>query len=315
MTEFEERVRACDAAPLSTVELTTLQTNITRRCDLACKHCHLACSPRREEEMSWAVMQQVVDLADRLQPDKVDITGGAPELHPRLRDFVRVLHAHVPTVLLRSNLTALQADDGLQAFLARHGVELVVSMPCYLEENVRAQRGSGVYERSIDALRRLNELGYGVRDDLALYLVYNPGGPVLPGPQEELEAAYRRELKDRYGLDFTALFTMTNMPIGRFAEGLQRQGGLDDYQTLLRSAFNAGTLPHLMCRHQVCVDYDGRLYDCDFNLALGMPVDHGCPAHLDELDLERLRSRRVVTDRHCFGCTAGGGSSCGGGLT
>ncbi len=215
---------------------------------------------------------------------------------------------------MRTNLAILSEPryQALPAFYRRHNCRLVGSMPCYQEENVDAMRGHGVYQRSIRAIQRLNELGYG--DQLQLNLVYNPGGPFLPGPQIELEEAYRTELKQHFNIRFSSLLTITNMPIGRFKEHLSRDGELDNYIHTLEDAFNVRTLDGLMCRHQVCVDWDGALYDCDFNLALGIPVNHGAPDRIEKFDYSYLRNRTVQCAEHCLGCTAGAGSSCAGAL-
>jgi radical SAM/Cys-rich protein len=199
-------------------------------------------------------------------------------------------------------------------FFRDHQVQLVASLPCYLEENVRAQRGKGVYEKSMEAIRRLNALGYGSEPNLPLNLVYNPGGPSLPPPQSALEEDYRRELRSRFGIIFSRLFTITNVPLGRFRVELSRQNQERDYLHLLRESFNRKTVAGLMCRHQISVGWDGTLYDCDFNLALGLPVNHGAPDHIQSFKPSALMKRRIVTGEHCFACTAGSGSSCGGAL-
>jgi radical SAM/Cys-rich protein len=204
--------------------------------------------------------------------------------------------------------------EDLPEFFRGHEVHVVASLPCYTEENVCSQRGLGVYEKSITAIRRLNALGYGVEPSLPLRLVYNPEGPFLPSPQAALEDDYRRELGDRFGIVFTDLFTITNMPLGRFYKELVRQHQEEAYARLLRASFNRETVSGLMCRHQVSIGWDGTLYDCDFNLALGLPVNHGAPDHIERFEPAALRGRRIVTGQHCFGCTAGAGSSCSGSI-
>jgi radical SAM/Cys-rich protein len=219
-------------------------------------------------------------------------------------------------VLVRTNLTVFfeagQADT--PEFLASQGVHLVASLPCYLDDNVDKQRGGGVYKRSVAALSRLNSLGYGRQPELPLNLVYNPGGAFLPPDQATLEEAYRKELKDRFEVEFSSLLTITNMPMGRFLNDLQRDGEAESYKLLLEDNFNQATLEGLMCRHQICVAWDGFLSDCDFNSALGLSLDEGLPKHIDDLDPEQLQGRTIVTGEHCFGCTAGCGSSCSGAL-
>ena len=267
--------------------------------------------------MEWPTMELVLEAARKARCRLVDLTGGAPELHPHFRRFVQELSKRGHRVQVRTNLTVL-LEPGMETmpeFFRDHEVSLVASMPCYLKQNVRAQRGEGVYEKCITAIVRLNALGYGVGPDhLPLDLVYNPGGPFLPPEQSNLEAEYRRELRTRFGITFSRLLTITNMPIGRFAMELSRQNQAEDYWCLLRKSFNSETVEGLMCRHQLSIGWDGTLYDCDFNLALALPVNHGAPDHVHRFDLQDLVTRRIVTGRHCFGCTAGFGSSCGGAL-
>lgn len=294
----------------------TIQVNIGRNCNLACRHCHLECSPSRTEMMSWDIMKKIVAIVQESSYRLVDVTGGSPEIHPLFRRFVAALRKAGQTVQVRTNLVSLidpdREDTG--AFLRDHGIMLVGSLPCYLEENVRGQRGPGVYEKSIAAIRTLNRLGYGRDETLVLNLVHNPGGPVLPGGQAALEADYRSELKERFGISFNRLLVLANAPIGRFKKELERSGKTDAYARRLEDHFNPANLPDLMCRHQISIDWDGRLYDCDFNLALGMPVHRGVPAHIGEFDQQRLDHREIVTGNHCFTCTAGQGSSCMGSL-
>lgn len=314
--DFGERAREATGRPLACRSLDTLQVNVGFVCNQSCAHCHLGCSPDRTEEMDWPVMEMVADAAGRAGCRLVDITGGAPELNPHFRRFVSVLRERGYGVQVRTNLTALTdpgAED-LPLFLRDRGVALVGSMPCYLEQNVDAQRGPGVYDRSVRALKRLNELGYGCEDGPPLSLVYNPAGPALPPEQGGLEADYRKELGGRFGIRFTRLLTITNMAIGKFRDDLRRSGQEEDYLRLLRDSFNPDTVDGLMCRHQVSVGWDGVLYDCDFSLALGLPVDHGASNHISAFDPDQLCRRRIVTGAHCFGCTAGRGSSCAGAL-
>ena len=316
MTDFAVRVRAATGAELRCIDLRTLQVNVGRRCNLECAHCHLECSPARGETMPWPLMAAIVGVARTGRFELVNITGGAPELNPDLRRFVGALRESGVAVQVRTNLVAL-ASPGLETlpeFFRDARVALVASLPCYLEENVRAQRGAGVMEASVAAIRRLNALGYGVAPEFPLVLIHNPGGAFLPPDQEELQDDYRRELGARFGIAFTRLSVLANMPIGRFLAHLRRRGEVRTYRQLLAGAFNPATIDALMCRHQVSIDWDGTLYDCDFNLALRMPVDHGAPAHIARFDAEVLATRQIVSGRHCFGCTAGQGSSCGGAL-
>ena len=266
--------------------------------------------------MPWFVMEQVLEATEGCQCQWVDLTGGAPELNPNFRWLVTTLRRQGQTIQVRTNLTVLLEPgmEDMPAFLKEHQVRLVASLPCYLEENVCAQRGQGVYEKSIQAIRGLNALGYGSEAALSLNLVYNPRGPFLPPTQGALEKDYRRELGNRFGIQFTHLLTITNMALGRFKSELDRQDQRKGYLQLLRDSFNTKTVEGLMCRQQISIGWDGTLYDCDFNLALGLPVDHGAPDHIQSFRASRLRKRRIVTGEHCFACTAGAGSSCGGAL-
>ena len=261
-------------------------------------------------------MKLITKAAGKIDCRLVDITGGAPELHPHVRRFVEAIDSQRIPVMVRTNLTVLLMPEmePMPQFYREHGVQLVASLPCYLEENVDRQRGAGVYTKSIEAIRLLNEIGYGRDETLRLSLVYNPVGPHLPPNQTALEADYRRELKNRFDIDFTNLITITNMPIGRYIGDLRKQNKHDDYMRLLKDAFNPATIEGLMCRHQINIDWAGNIYDCDFNLALNLCVDHGAPTHIRDFDPVVHAKRRIVTGNHCFGCTAGCGSSCGGAL-
>ena len=289
--------------------------NVGLRCNQACAHCHLAASPERTEAMTWPTMERVIEAAAALGT-LVDLTGGAPELNPHFRRLCAALRERGNEVQVRTNLTVLLEPgmEDLPGFFREEGIRLVASMPCYLEENVRAQRGPGAYERSVEAIRCLNAQGYGLEPDLQLNLVHNPGAPALPPGQAALEEDYRRELGARFGIAFTRLLTITNIPLGRFRDDLRRRELEAGYLRLLRESFNARTVQGLMCRRQISVGWDGTLYDCDFNLALGWPVDHGAPTHISRFDPAALSTRRIVTGSHCFGCTAGCGSSCAGAL-
>lgn len=316
MNDFEKRIAKICGEGLHSLKVKTLQVNLGLQCNQQCSHCHLEASPQRKEMMKWPTMELILESAKSVGFQLVDLTGGAPELNPFFRRFIVALREAGLPVQVRTNLTVLLEPemDKLPEFLCDHQVQLVASMPCYLEENVCAQRGTGVYEKSIQAIRQLNALGYGYESSLPLNLVYNPGGPLLPPPQPALEEDYRRELGKRFGIKFTRLLTITNMPLGRFRKELNRQNQEEDYLELLRKSFNPLTLQGLMCRHQITVGWDGTLYDCDFNAALGLAVNHGAPNHIRFFKVEDLWTRRIVTGEHCFGCTAGSGSSCGGAL-
>ena len=316
MNDFEKQIAGINGDGLHSLRIDVLQVNLGLRCNQQCTHCHLEASPQRREMMEWPTMQLVLGAAKSVHCKLVDLTGGSPELNPNFRRFVTALRQEGCSVQVRTNLTVLLESgmEELPEFLREHQIRLVASMPCYLEENVCAQRGKGVYEKSIAAIKRLNSLGYGSNPELPLNLVYNPGGPFLPPPQFALEEDYRRELERRFGITFTRLLTITNMPLGRFQKELNRQSQEQNYLQLLRTSFNPQTLLGLMCRHQLSVGWDGTLYDCDFNLALSLPVNHGAPDHIQSFRPEDLRMRRIVTGEHCFACTAGSGSSCGGAL-
>lgn len=316
MNNFSQAVRQTIGEGLKAEAVQTIQVNLGMLCNLSCRHCHVEANPKRTEVMTWETMQSVVRLAKAVPQARVDLTGGAPELNPFFKDFVRTLRDMCHQVQVRTNLTVFfeagQADT--PEFLASQGVHLVASLPCYLNDNVDNQRGRGVYKRSISALRRLNSLGYGRRPELPLNLVYNPGGAFLPPDQATLEDAYRKELKERFDVEFTKLLTITNMPMGRFLKDLQREGEAESYKSLLEDNFNQATLDGLMCRHQICIAWDGSLSDCDFNSVLGLSLAASLPRHIDDLDPDQLQGRAIVTGEHCFACTAGCGSSCGGAL-
>jgi len=270
--------------------------------------------------MSWETMGLVLELARQVRPRLVDITGGAPELNPRLARFVRALRKDGRSVQVRTNLTILLEPKfrGMPQFYKLAGVKLVASLPCYLKPEVDNVRGEGVFEKSLEALRRLNALGYGRDPKYVLDLVFNPEHDFLPAPQKELETEYREVLQKQYNITFNGLLTITNMPVGRFGEKLRRDGHDESYGRLLRDSFNPETLDKLMCLDQVDIGWDGTVYDCDFNLALNLPAglgpSSGNNAHVGQFDAERYARRRIVTGDHCFGCTAGAGSSCGGAL-
>ena len=316
MNDFERQIGGIDEEGLRSLKIETIQVNLGLRCNQQCMHCHLEASTHRPEMMEWPTMQLVLQAVRSGGCQLVDLTGGAPELNLHFRKFVTALREEGHRVQVRTNLTVLLEPgmEDLAEFLREYQVQLVASLPCYLEENVRSQRGIGVYEKSIAAIKRLNALGYGSESGLALNLVYNPVGPFLPPPQKVLEEDYRRELGARFGISFTHLLTITNMPLGRFRAELSRQNQEQDYLQLLRKSFNPQTVGGLMCRQQISVGWDGTLYDCDFNLALGLPVNHGAPDHIQSFRPADLMKRRIVTGEYCFACTAGSGSSCGGAL-
>jgi radical SAM/Cys-rich protein len=313
MNLFEDKL-AANGLTLKRAKLQTLQINVGRKCNQTCRHCHVDAAPWRTEMMPEPVARRVGEWIREHRPPVVDVTGGAPELSEHFRFFVETARGSGCHVIDRNNLTIIEtaAYGWLPEYLAAHEVEVVASLPCYLEENVNAQRGDGVFAKSISALKKLNAVGYGTR--LALNLVYNPLGPKLPPAQAELEADYKRELRARYGIEFTGLFTITNQPIARFAEDLRQQGKSEAYLELLATRFNPATVENLMCRTTLSVGWLGEIYDCDFNQMLKMQVRNGKPLYLWDVTPEYVENWAIQTGVHCLACTAGCGSSCVGAL-
>lgn len=299
--------------------LETLQVNLGYKCNQACLHCHVNAGPTRTEMMDAQTIESVVRYLKASKVAMLDLTGGAPELNVHFRDLVKRARAMGVTVMDRCNLTILEeaGQEDLAEFLAANQVEITASLPCYLEDNVNQQRGDGVFEKSIFALRRLNRLGYGVAGSgLILNLVYNPQGAVLPPDQKQLEGQYRAHLTNEYSVSFNKLFTLTNMPIQRFGSTLISKGQFNEYMQLLRSSFQEHNLESVMCRSLLSVDWQGFVYDCDFNQMLGLPLEYEEAGRikLDDLLDRELTGNRIAVRDHCFGCTAGQGSSCGGAL-
>ena len=321
--DFEGLLRA-HAIELPPVSIDTLQVNVTKLCNQVCRHCHVDASPSRKEMLSAEGVAKCLEILERHpQIAKLDITGGAPELHPGFDAFVENAVALGKHVMVRHNLTVQldgnpqtgESKEYLPQFFARNRVEVISSLPYYQEFFTDAQRGSGVFRKSMEAMRRLNAEGYGVEgSNLVLNLVYNPVGPYLPAAQAGLEADYKRELKSRYGLVFNGLYIMTNMPINRFRLHLDKSGQYEAYMDKLLAAFNPAAAGGVMCRSLISVGHDGRIYDCDFNqmLELRAAESGGKPASIFDFDVERLLKRRIRFGEHCLGCTAGAGSSCGG---
>lgn len=292
-----------------------LQVNVGKVCNQTCSHCHVDAGPDRRESMTRETAEAVIRVLREAKIHTLDITGGAPEMNPNFCFLVEEARKLDCRVIDRCNLTILMASrfEYLAEFLANNAVEIIASLPCYLEDNCDRQRGNGVFRRSIDALRRLNQLGYGMPETgRALTLVYNPIGPSLPPSQAKLESDYRRELRNRYGVEFTQLYTITNLPISRFLEDLLASGTYDNYISQLVTAFNPHAVDGVMCRTMISVDWQGRLYDCDFNQMLELPVSGARNPTIHDFDLAELASRHIRTGRHCYGCTAGAGSSCQG---
>lgn len=299
-------------------ELQTLQINIGLKCNQQCFHCHVNSSPKRTEKMSIDTLEAVKSFLLSKKIETLDITGGAPELHPEFRNLVSYARKNNVHVIDRCNLTILEEPgmEDLAQFLASNDVEVIASLPCYESDNVDKQRGAGVFEKSIKGLKKLNKEGYGMTDsDLILNLVFNPQGPALPPSQENLEKAYKKELLERYDIKFNQLYTLCNMPIKRFGSTLISNDQLDDYMALLRQSHQEENLENVMCRHLISVDWQGYVYDCDFNQMLDLNLsDDKNRVHLSELIDTDVDGKLIAVRDHCYGCTAGQGSSCGGAL-
>ena len=321
MNRFAQRL-AEHSTSLRRARTEILQVNVGKLCNLTCVHCHVNAGPKRKEIMTRETVDHIVDWLANTDIPTVDFTGGAPEMISDFRYFIeRVKQLHPARHLIdRCNLTILlePSYEDLGEFLAYHKVEIIASMPCYSAENVNAQRGDGVFEGSIKALQLLNSLGYGYDSELPLHLVYNPVGPFLPPPQDELEVDYKRELKEHFGIVFNKLYALANLPIGRFASYLRHNGKLEEYMQLLIHAFNPATISGLMCRNTISVGWRGEVYDCDFNQQLGMQWSSNpdmSGLFLWDIDPESLEDCDIMTGDHCFGCAAGAGSSCGGAIS
>jgi radical SAM/Cys-rich protein len=325
LPSFEEKLaeHGLDLAPLG---VETLQVNVTRMCNQACHHCHVDASPKRTEQMSRATVDRCLEILARNPAiTKLDITGGAPELNPHFDYFVEAARRLGKHVMVRHNLTVTidgnpqtgESKRYLPEFFARHRVEVISSLPYYQEFFTDKQRGNGVFKKSVESLRLLNEQGYGKSDGaqgfgLTLNLVYNPVGAFLPAPQESLERQFKKELEAKFGVVFNGLFTITNMPINRFKKDLERLGAYDEYMTRLVNSFNPAAARGVMCRSLISVCHDGRLYDCDFNQMLDLNLSEESGGTVFDFDLDKLLNRKIIFGQHCYGCAAGAGSSCGG---
>ncbi len=318
MNGFQIQLREAGWTALTAGRVTTMQVNMGKRCNQACSHCHVDAGPNRTEQMTRETTQKVLGALQRTKIATLDITGGAPELNDHFRLLVSGARELGSNVIVRHNFTVqfTPGNEDLPEFFRDHRVQVVASLPCYTQETTDEQRGKGVFTQSIAAMKRLNEVGYALEGSgLTMNLVYNPAGASIPGSQTELEHEYRAELRARYGLVFNNLFVLANMPIARFRNYLQREGLLKQYEQELSAAFNPAAIDKLMCRTMVSVSWDGMLYDCDFNQMIGLPPVSGLPLTIDDLDERFLLGREIATGSHCFGCTAGSGSSCGGQLT
>ena len=318
IADFKKEVDSIDPQFSRFERLETLQVNLGDKCNQRCAHCHIQAGPEGTKIMLKAVMTKIIRFVRDHPGLCVDITGGCPELNPEFRFFVESVISHATRLTVRTNLTVFFEPglDWIPGWYRKYRVVLIASLPCYTQENVDKQRGSSVFEKSIAALKRLNELGYGSEEGLELDLVYNPGGDFLPGPQELLETDYKSELGKKFGIRFNNLFTITNIPIGRFREFLEANGRLKEYLRLLVENFNPAAVANLMCRSLISVDYRGLLYNCDFNQALDLPIidTTGSAIGIEELDGILSGDLDIITGEHCFCCTAGAGSSCTGSL-
>jgi radical SAM/Cys-rich protein len=315
--DFDRHLDSAGVHPLVATGISTLQLNLGRVCNQTCAHCHVDAGPDRRENMSHATAELAMRVLARTEIPVVDITGGAPELCPEFEYIVEESRRLGRHVMDRCNLTILltPSHQHLPEFFAKHGVEVVCSLPHYRQVSTDKQRGEGVFDASLEALARLNSLGYGKEGTgLRLVIVTNPVGAFLPAGQASLEAEWKREMKTRFDIDFNALISITNMPISRYLEWLESSGNLQSYMQRLVDSFNLAAATGVMCRNTLSVGWEGTLYDCDFNQMLDLPVGFGAPRHLAEFELALLEHRPIVTGRHCFGCTAGAGSSCGGQL-
>lgn len=303
--------------PLFADGIQILQLNVGRRCNLKCKHCHVEAGPERTELMDRRVFEKCLEIVSKHDIDTVDITGGAPEMNPNLPWFIKEVSKLGRRLLVRTNLMILR-EPQYRRFLdlyTDHKVEVVTSLPDYHPERTDRQRGRGVFDAVIGVMKELNQRGYGQPDGkLVLDLVYNPVGAYLPGSQEALTQEYKKKLAEAYGVTFNQLFCLTNCPVGRYLEYLVRTDNYEDYMTDLINAFNWSAVSSVMCRHTLSVAWDGKLYDCDFNQMLSMPVNHGAPSHIDIFSFDQLKARQIVIANHCYACTAGAGSSCQGAL-
>ncbi|NTW69076.1 MAG: radical SAM/Cys-rich domain protein [Chlorobiaceae bacterium] len=317
---FAKRVARSGYTPLRPAEIEVLQINTGYTCNLLCRHCHVDAGPDRREMMTRATMDFCLDALKGSNIKTVDITGGAPEMNPEFRWFIEKIRECLPegTILVRSNLTLFTTSEKYRAlpeFLKEQRVNIIASLPCYTRETVDQVRGEGVFDRSIAALKLLNTLGYGIeKSGLELNLVYNPPGRVLPGDQSELEKEYRQHLADEFGIVFSHLYTITNIPVSRFLNELLESGAYCSYMALLEKNYNPLAVDKMMCRTTVSVGWDGTLYDCDFNQMLHLPTRKPAPQHIKEFNEAKLRNRTITLGQHCYGCTAGAGSSCQGSL-
>ncbi len=321
---FTDKLRETGLYPLRPAGIDIMQINVGKMCNQTCRHCHVDAGPDRREIMTQETMQQCLDALDRSDAEGIpistlDLTGGAPEMNPHFRWFVEELSRRGKHIIVRCNLTIILANPkyhDLPEFFRKHKVEVVSSLPHFSARRTDAQRGEGVFEKSIKALQMLNEQGYGKEnEELPLHLVYNPAGAFLPGSQSSLEKEFKQKLKKSYDINFNQLYVITNLPISRFLDYLQQSGNYDAYMEKLVNAFNPAAAAGVMCRNTLSVGWDGQLYDCDFNQMLDLLTDSNAPQHIKNFNIRSLNDREIILNQHCYGCTAGAGSSCGGATT
>lgn len=313
--DFEERLENSGLQPLHPTGIDILQVNLGYMCNQTCRHCHVDAGPDRKEIMTRDTMLECLEAVANSPVTSVDLTGGAPEMNPHFRWFVEELSKLGKHIIVRCNLTIIVANTkyhDLPEFYKKHGVEVISSLPYFAASRTDAQRGEGVFDRSVRALKMLNAAGYGREEGLKLNLVYNPSGTFLPGDQHELEAQFKRKLKDGWDIDFNSLYTITNLPVSRFLEYLIASGKYESYMRELAANFNPSAAMGVMCRNTISVDWQGRLYDCDFNQMLELELAGDAPQHIRDFDWKALNNRKITFGNHCYGCTAGAGSSCGG---
>lgn len=318
LEKFESKMEQAGLFPLKPTGIEIFQINVGYMCNMTCKHCHVDAGPDRTEIMTRETLEQCLDALDHPNIKTVDLTGGAPEMNPHFRWFVNEVSKLGKEIIVRSNLTILDTRkfEDLPQFMADRGVEITCSLPFYSKRRTDAQRGEGTYDKSMKVLKLLNEIGYGKEETgLRLNLVYNPVGAFLPPDQESLKQQYKDRLMKDHEIVFNDLFTITNLPISRYLNFLVMSGNLEEYMEKLVNAFNPAAAEGVMCRNTISIGWDGSLYDCDFNQMLQMKTNHGAPSHISEWDLEDLNNREILLNQHCYGCTAGAGSSCGGATT
>jgi len=314
---FSQQLNNSGLFPLRPRTLETLQINVGKTCNQTCTHCHVDAGPDRKEIMTSETMTECVEVVKKFHISSIDITGGAPELNPNFQWLVETLSKLDVKIIVRTNLTIIVSNPSLRKlpdFFKKHNIHLIASLPCYTLENTDGQRGRGVFNKSIAAIHLLNQAGYGLEEDLVLDFVYNPFGAFLPGDQTKLETNYKKILKEDHGIHFNKLYTITNLPISRFLDYLVRSEKYDSYMELLSQNFNPKAAEEVMCRDMISVGWNGYLYDCDFNQMLEMKIDKKYSNHIRNFDLENLGRRNIKVNQHCYACTAGSGSSCGGSL-